>query len=386
MNISSHFSNIRNVIINDIKSATKSISIAVAWFTNHEIFDELVEKLNQGVKVNLIILNDDINLREFSLDFQKIIDAGGNFWLASAEHPMHHKFCIIDESILITGSYNYTYLADCINHENIVRFQGVSDIINSYQEEFCTLTNEQPIKVISEYIKNNPPKINYYSFNNFRITDIYQYACELKEMGSIEKGKNVISQLENDTNVDNSNLSEFQISNVIYQHWQKEYYVDKITVTHTEIIVSFRTEKNSETWWIQGIGVPCSWIIEDINSKEIIHASKIQNITVNGNILLKETQYNTIYHFGSSSDDVPEEIQLKRIEDSLYMDTQGKHIKLINIDGCTSGTMTVDVTFPHKKHWENKTINFLEGQTTREKTNYWHCLCINLKLNRETYQ
>lgn len=382
MNISAYFSNIRDIILTDIRNACKSISIAVAWFTNHEIFDELIKKLNQGIEVNLIVLNDDINLREQSLDFQKFIDSKGNLWLASAEHPMHHKFCIIDEVILITGSYNYTYLADCINHENVVRFQGVSDIITDYENEFQSLSREKQVHNVLEYLRINPPKANYYSFKNFRINDINQCAAELSQNGDIERAKKIITQLETESLAENPYMSDFEITDVVYNHWQKEYYADKITVTSSEIIVSFRTENNSDGWWIQGVGAPCSWIIEDVETKEKIHASLISNVIVNGTLFLKEVQPNTIYSFGSCKESVPEELQLTKIGDSLYRDSNGKEIRRIDIKKVVNGSMTIDVTFPKNKNWENKTINFLEGDSTRDKTNYWHCLGINLKLNR----
>lgn len=380
MIISSHFSDIRNVIVQDIKNAQKSIYIAVAWFTNHEIYDALLRKIRQGVDVRVIILNDDINLREQSLNFQKLIDLGGKFWLASAEHPMHHKFCIVDDVILITGSYNYTYLADSINHENIVRFQGVTDIIEQFKDEFTSLTNDDSVSNVSEHIQVNPPKNNYYSFKNFRINDINQYALELSQKGQINRANTIIAKIEKSSLAENSNLEEFEITDVVYTHWQKDYYADKITVTNTEIIIRFRTEHSSDGCWIQGVGVPCSWVIEDTESKETIPASCINNVFINGRLLVKEIKPNTVYSFGSES--VPEELQLIKIGDNLYKDSTGKRIHRTEIKIEAKGSMTIDVHFPLKKNWRNKTINFLEGVSTRENINYWHCLGINLNLNR----
>ena len=47
------------------------------------------------------------------------------------------------------------------------------------------------------------------------------------------------------------------------------------------------------------------------------------------------------------------------------------------------GILTVDVYFPKNQDWESKTINFLERLNSRDLENHWHCLGINLKLNRE---
>lgn len=382
MTINAYFSDIRDIILRDIRNASKSISIAVAWFTNHEIFDELIKKLNQGIRVQLIILNDDINLSGQSLDFQRFVDSKGSLWIASAEHPMHHKFCIIDDSILITGSYNYTYLADRINHENVVRFEGVSDIIAEFQEEFQSLSSETKVQDISKYLSNNPPKVNYYSFRNFRINDIYECASELSRKGDTKRATEMISRLETEAEAENPDSSDFEIIDVVYNHWQEDYYADKITVTSSKIIVSFRTENVSSGWSIQGVGAPCSWVIEDVETKKVIHASLISNVRVNGAQVVEKLQRNTIYAFGKENKSVSEELGLTKLEDNLYCDSNGKEIRLITIDQDASGTMTVDITFQKAKNWENKTINFLEGIETRNLENYWHCLAINLKLNR----
>ena len=51
---------------------------------------------------------------------------------------MHHKFCIIDDEVLITGSYNWTYNAENRNIENIV-ISDVSSVVEEYKREFSRL-------------------------------------------------------------------------------------------------------------------------------------------------------------------------------------------------------------------------------------------------------
>ena len=84
--------------------ANKEIIIAVYWFTNRELFDALVAKLQNGVNIHLIIHNDFINNRESGLPFQEFIDNGGKFYFSDGNNPMHNKFCIIDQKILINGA------------------------------------------------------------------------------------------------------------------------------------------------------------------------------------------------------------------------------------------------------------------------------------------
>lgn len=90
------------------------------WFTNHELFSNLCNKLETGLTVELIVHNDFINNGEAGLNFQKFIDLGGNLFFSNSDNPMHNKFCVIDEKILINGSYNWTYFAENKNSENIL--------------------------------------------------------------------------------------------------------------------------------------------------------------------------------------------------------------------------------------------------------------------------
>ena len=82
MEVKPYFEKIEDVIIEDIKASNKQLLIAVAWFTNHKIFDVLIEKLNNndGFIAKLIVINDNINNRPGGLDFQRFVSAGGSFY------------------------------------------------------------------------------------------------------------------------------------------------------------------------------------------------------------------------------------------------------------------------------------------------------------------
>lgn len=137
--IKSYFNQIRSNILKEISKAEEEILIAVYWFTNQELFDILIEKLKQGLVVELIIHNDFINNRESGLPFQQFIDNGGKFYFSDGNNPMHNKFCIIDQRILINGSYNWTYFAEEKNRENILVIENETEVVNSFYDEFKRL-------------------------------------------------------------------------------------------------------------------------------------------------------------------------------------------------------------------------------------------------------
>jgi hypothetical protein len=152
--VQAHFNNIRNSIIGEIEKANNSIRVAVYWFTNHELFDLLYQKQLNGVQCDLIIHNDYINNRETGLPFQKLIDAGGRFYFSDEENPMHNKFCIIDNQVLINGSYNWTYYAESKNHENVIIIKEESDVVQAFESEFEKLIELlNPLEKISRLTK-----------------------------------------------------------------------------------------------------------------------------------------------------------------------------------------------------------------------------------------
>lgn len=136
-----YFSEIRSKIIPCLEEAVNTIQVAMAWFTSSELFNALLDCLNRNVKVDLILLDDAINYMDYAPDFNQFIKAGGNLHIADYTIGfMHHKFCIVDSRIVITGSYNWTYYAETRNVENII----ITDnnlIVDEYKTEFSRLKN-----------------------------------------------------------------------------------------------------------------------------------------------------------------------------------------------------------------------------------------------------
>jgi PLD-like domain len=144
------FRNIQDEIIKLIKQSTFSIKISVTWFTNQDLFEALMQKLdNPEFKIELIVLNDIINNKKEGVDFQKIIDKNGSFYFSDTESLVHHKFCIIDDKIVVTGSYNWTYYAENRNWENIVILND-PNIVEGFIEEFEKIkqNHKKVIKVV----------------------------------------------------------------------------------------------------------------------------------------------------------------------------------------------------------------------------------------------
>lgn len=144
-----YFENISVEIAKELTAATRSIFIAVTWFTDHELFQILCDKARGGINVKLLVLDDSINKNRRGLQFDLLKRAGGEFYfVGTSEKLMHNKFCVIDYNITITGSYNWTNKAKT-NPENIVVIKNSLETAIQYINKF----NE--IHKIAKFITGN---------------------------------------------------------------------------------------------------------------------------------------------------------------------------------------------------------------------------------------
>lgn len=138
----SFFKDIRRRIIPYLKEAESEVVVAMAWFTSGELFQALMDCRKRGVRVELILLESEINFMYYAPDFNRLIEAGGVVRIACVANGfMHHKFCVIDNRVVITGSYNWTYYAETRNLENIVISDDPS-LVESYRAAFRHLAED----------------------------------------------------------------------------------------------------------------------------------------------------------------------------------------------------------------------------------------------------
>lgn len=128
------FENISARLKQELWKADKSIYIAVAWFTNVDIFNVVKNKARSGCTIKIIVNDDDIN--KSTIDFNKLNEDNLEvFKVKSIGNLMHHKFCVIDNKTVISGSYNWSNKADS-NFENIIINQNDNVLASQFINEF----------------------------------------------------------------------------------------------------------------------------------------------------------------------------------------------------------------------------------------------------------
>lgn len=118
--IMSYFKGIEEKLIEIIDSAEDSIYIAVAWFTSNNIKNTLIDKAktNPRLIIKIIVDDNEINEKYFFNSLSLFVNAGIQTKKVTTDF-LHSKFLLVDNELVVTGSYNFSKKA-IKNIENIL--------------------------------------------------------------------------------------------------------------------------------------------------------------------------------------------------------------------------------------------------------------------------
>ncbi|XP_032896662.1 mitochondrial cardiolipin hydrolase [Amblyraja radiata] len=120
-------------------SARRSIDVCVFTISSLDLSGSVLVAYERGVRVRVITDSDYMALASSQVGtFRK---AGIEVRHDQDTNYMHHKFALIDGSILITGSLNWSAQAIFRNKENVIIIKD-ADIVKAFTEEFERLWNE----------------------------------------------------------------------------------------------------------------------------------------------------------------------------------------------------------------------------------------------------
>lgn len=116
----------------ELSKARSEVLIAMAWFTDNELFATVQGCLDRHVKVSIIISDQPDNEK---LDFALLEKQGAEVTKVKnvGWGIMNQKFCVIDQAVAITGSYNWSNNSKSNNH--------VSVIVTNYPKTITELTD-----------------------------------------------------------------------------------------------------------------------------------------------------------------------------------------------------------------------------------------------------
>ena len=121
-----------------IDQSISSIDLCIFTITDSRLADCIFKAWKRDVKIR--ILTDDRKIFDHGSEGYAFRNAGIPVKIDHSQYHMHHKFGIIDDRIVFTGSFNWTYTASKHNHENLL-ITSKFDLVRQYQQEFDRLWN-----------------------------------------------------------------------------------------------------------------------------------------------------------------------------------------------------------------------------------------------------
>jgi phosphatidylserine/phosphatidylglycerophosphate/cardiolipin synthase-like enzyme len=114
-----------------VNGATKSIHFMAYTFTDQDLAKALIARYQQGLDVQGVIESRSV----IQSSLPDLFCAGVPVKEDGNAYNMHHKVLIIDDHIVVTGSFNFTESADSINDENVLVIDS-PQVAQQYLAEF----------------------------------------------------------------------------------------------------------------------------------------------------------------------------------------------------------------------------------------------------------
>jgi hypothetical protein len=132
---------IKPALLEQLSKANDSILVVIAWFNDTDLFNLLLNKAKSSKISIKIILSEEYEGNDINsqLAFQDLLDANENIYIFKIPRDavlVHHKFCIIDEKTLISGSYNWTFGANSNNLEDVFLCENDAKVCKPFINEF----------------------------------------------------------------------------------------------------------------------------------------------------------------------------------------------------------------------------------------------------------
>lgn len=132
----SHTDDLRAQVIDNLEAAKFQLNISLFTISDNDISKSIVHAHNRGLKVQVV--TDDEKIMDKGSDIFQLKHSGIPIKIDTASSLMHHKFVVIDNSKVLTGSYNWTRTASELNNENILITDNAR-IVNAFELEFTRL-------------------------------------------------------------------------------------------------------------------------------------------------------------------------------------------------------------------------------------------------------
>jgi len=125
---------VANHVFELLSQAEESIYFLAFSFTTDEFGEVIRSKAEDGLTVAGVMEEQQVK-SNVGTEYDLFKQAGLDVFVDGNEGQMHHKTMIVDENIVITGSYNFSRSAETRNDENLIVMHN-DKIADFYLNEF----------------------------------------------------------------------------------------------------------------------------------------------------------------------------------------------------------------------------------------------------------
>jgi phosphatidylserine/phosphatidylglycerophosphate/cardiolipin synthase-like enzyme len=124
-------------VLDLVKGAQDSVIFMAYSFTDDDLAAAMIDKAGSGLNVSGVLEKSQA-LSNRGGEFENLLENGVDVRLDGNPANMHHKVIIIDDGVVVTGSYNFSNSAKTRNDENtlVIHNQEMAEI---YWEEFVRI-------------------------------------------------------------------------------------------------------------------------------------------------------------------------------------------------------------------------------------------------------
>lgn len=123
-----------DAILQQISRAQSEILIQAYSFTSKPIARALIAAQKRGVRITAVLDRSNQTQKYSAATFLK--NVGIPVYIDDKHAIAHNKIMIIDNRVVITGSFNFTMAAETKNAENLLIIEDMPDLTRAYRENF----------------------------------------------------------------------------------------------------------------------------------------------------------------------------------------------------------------------------------------------------------
>lgn len=120
-------------VVRELAGARQTVLVQAYSFTSTAIAAALVAAARRGVRVEAVLDKSNKTGKYSVADF--LVNARIPTWIDSSHAIAHNKLIVIDNSTVITGSFNFTKAAEESNAENLIILRS-PDLSAAYSDQF----------------------------------------------------------------------------------------------------------------------------------------------------------------------------------------------------------------------------------------------------------